>query len=207
MDSLSSVEKTKRYGLVLLAAGGSSRLGRPKQLLEYEGQSLLRRAAEAALGSRCEPVIVVLGCEAEACAKVLAGLPVRIIVNEKWSEGLAGSIRVGIQALEEEQAGLFCGMIAVADQPQLSAAMLDALIDKQIRSGAKMVAAEYAGKAGVPALFCASLFGQLKALDGDQGARQILRTHPLAVVRVPFPGGAEDIDTPEDWAKLRDPAR
>jgi molybdenum cofactor cytidylyltransferase len=183
-------------GLILLAAGDSTRLGRSKQLLEFRGAPLLRR-----------PVVVVLGSEAEACAAVLRDLPVEIVVNAAWKEGLAGSIRAGVESLEAAAPGVGAVVVCVADQPLLSAAVLDALMDKQGASGAKMAAAEYGGKLGVPALFCASLFRELKGLRGDEGARSLLRRAGEGVARVPFPGGEVDVDTPEDAARLEGQSR
>jgi molybdenum cofactor cytidylyltransferase len=188
-------------GLIILAAGGSSRLGRPKQLLKFEGQPLLRRTAETALAAGGRTV-VVLGAEAEACAAALAGLPVRLVVNAGWKEGLAGSIRVGMEALEEAWPGVAGVILCVADQPLLSVAVLEALLEKQRRTGATMAACEYGGKLGVPAYFGAEKFGQLKALRNDEGARNVLRRNPEAVARVPFPGGEMDIDTPEDYRRI-----
>ena len=128
-----------------MAAGGSARLGRPKQLLEYEGKPLLRRAAETALASHCRPVIVVLGAQAEACAAVLSDLPVRIVVNEGWQEGLASSIRAGLAVLERERPGVDAAILSVADQPYLTPVLLDSLIEHQRATGQKIIAAQYAG--------------------------------------------------------------
>jgi molybdenum cofactor cytidylyltransferase len=196
------VEKSEQIGVVLLAAGGSTRLGRPKQLLDYNGQPLLWRAVETALASRGRPVVVVLGAHAEACAEALHGLAVRIVVNPNWRDGLASSIRVGIEELERENKRVAAAILGVADQPLLSVEILNELAERHVRDGAAMVAAEYGGKLGVPALFAASYFERLKMLRGDEGARQLLRENANAVVRVPFPGGAVDVDTPADAARL-----
>lgn len=185
-------------GLILLAAGNSSRLGRPKQLVQYEGKSLLRRAAEAALASQCVPVIVVLGAEESACCEVLKGLAVQIVVNSDWPQGLSTSIRVGIQTLEKSPYKVSAAVFSVCDQPALSREIFDALCDQHRRSGAKIAAAEYAGRLGVPALFAAKYFTRLKSLSGDEGARHLLRENTASIARVPFPGGELDVDTPAD---------
>jgi molybdenum cofactor cytidylyltransferase len=187
-------------GLVLLAAGGSSRLGRPKQLVEYQGRPLLRHAAETALASACVPVVVVLGAEAAACRQALAGLAVQIVENSDWRLGLSTSIRVGIDALEKSPYKISAAVLSVCDQPLLNREILDALCDWHRRGGAQIAAAEYAGHLGVPALFATGYFSRLKSLTGDEGARQLLREHPMAVARVPFPGGERDVDTPADCA-------
>jgi molybdenum cofactor cytidylyltransferase len=196
---------TPSVGLILLAAGGSSRLGRPKQLLDYEGQPLLRRAVETALASQCFPVIVVLGAEAEACAAMLEGLggSLRLVVNADWKEGLSSSIRTGLTVLEKENSHIAAAILSVADQPHLTAGLLDSLIEHHRFTGKKIIAAQYAGVPGPPALFDLSLFPQLKTLSGDEGARRVLQENPGEVVLVPFPAGSLDVDTPEDYEKLR----
>lgn len=184
-------------GLVLLAAGGSSRLGRPKQLVEYRGRPLLRRAAETALASLCRPVVVVLGAEEEKCRAVLQGLDLTVVVNADWREGMASSIRAGIAEMEKADVRVSAIVLCVCDQPKLTVGVLNALGD-QYRQGAKIAAAEYGGQIGVPALFDEIYFRRLKALRGDDGARGLLREQPEAVARVPFPGGEADVDSPAD---------
>ncbi len=193
-------------GLILLAAGGSGRLGRPKQLLEYQGQTLLHRAAETALASKCRPVIVVLGAEAQACAATLQGLPVEIIINHEWKEGMAGSICAGLNYLETKNIPVAGAILSVADQPHLAPSLLDSLIEQQRTTGKKIVAAQYAGVPGPPALFASSLFAELRTLQGDEGARRVLKSNPSEVILVPFPEGSLDVDTPADFEKLQPPS-
>jgi molybdenum cofactor cytidylyltransferase len=148
-------------------------------------------------------VVVVLGAEAEACAAVLSDLPARTVVNEGWQEGLASSIRAGLAVLERERPGVDAAILSVADQPYLTPVLLDSLIEHQRATGQKIIAAQYAGVPGPPALFCSSLFPQLQTLRGDEGARRVLRENPDSVVLVPFPDGALDVDTPADYKKLQ----
>jgi len=190
-------------GIILLAAGGSSRLGQPKQLLPYEGRPLLRRAAETALASQCRPVIVVLGAEIPACSAALQGLPVEIVINEAWREGLASSIRAGLNYLELKNIRVAAAILSVADQPHLTATMLDLLVEQRRFTGKKIVAAQYAGVPGPPALFAGSLFPELLKLAGDEGARRVLQAHPAEVALVPFPEGSLDVDTPADYEMLQ----
>jgi molybdenum cofactor cytidylyltransferase len=188
-------------GGVVLAAGGSSRLGRPKQLLLHEGRTLVRRAAEAAVGAGCEPVVVVLGAHGEAVAGELADLPVRTVDNPEWREGMGGSLRVGVRALPEVDAVL----VLLCDQLRVDAAHLKALMDTFTRTHAPIVASGYEGARGVPALFSRALLPELEALEADQGARKVIVRDPTRVVEVPLPGGGEDVDTAADLSRLSTP--
>jgi molybdenum cofactor cytidylyltransferase len=188
-------------GAAVLAAGGSSRLGRPKQLLLLEGEPLVRRAARAALEAGLAPVVVVVGARADEVRAALAGLPVEVLENAVWEEGLASSVRLAVGRLSE--AGVRAAALLGCDQPHLTAAHLARLDQARLASGALVVASEYAGVRGVPAVFDAVLFPELRALDGDRGARPVIAREPSRVVGVPFPGGEVDVDRPEDWERLR----
>jgi molybdenum cofactor cytidylyltransferase len=187
-----------KVGAVVLAAGGSSRLGRPKQLLVHEGRTLVRRAAEAAVAAGCEPVVVVLGAHGEAVAAELAGLPVRTVDNPEWQEGMGRSLRVGVKALPEVEAVL----VLLCDQLRVDSAHLRALVDTFTRTRSPIVASGYDGARGVPALFSRSLRSELEALEADQGARKVIVREPSRVVEVPLPGGSEDVDTAADLSRL-----
>ena len=194
---------TSRVGLILLAAGGSRRLGAPKQLVtDPEGRTLVRRAADAALGSACRPVAVVLGAAAEAAAAEIAGLPLLTAVNADWQTGLASSLRAGLDALTAA-GDLDAAVVMLCDQPGVSPALLDSLLAAYAETRHAVVASEYGGVLGVPALFGAALFPALRLLTGDEGARRIIQNYPGPLTRLPFPEGIWDIDTPQDADTLR----
>lgn len=188
-------------GAAVLAAGGSSRLGRPKQLLVLEGEPLVRRAARAALEAGFAPVVVVVGARAVEVRRALAGLAVEAVENAAWQEGLAGSVRLAVGRLAE--AGARAAALLGCDQPHLTAGHLARLEEARLASTALVSASEYAGTRGIPAVFDAALFSELLALEGDRGARSVIALDPSRVVGVPFPGGEVDVDRPEDWERLR----
>jgi molybdenum cofactor cytidylyltransferase len=196
-----------RVGVVLLAAGSSSRLGRPKQLLVHQGKTLVRRAAEAAVAAQCGPVVVVLGAQAEAVIAELAGLPVRTVRNADWDDGMGSSLRVGLRALDtEEPAGtapaVDAALVTLCDQLRVDAGHLRALVETFTRTRAAIVASGYEGTRGVPALFSRALFPELEALAPDQGARGVISREPTRVAEVALAGGGEDVDTAQDLSRL-----
>lgn len=188
-----------RHGAVILAAGGSTRLGRPKQLLELGGESLVRRAARAAAEAGYAPVMVVVGAAAAEVGAALAEGPFEVVENPEWRSGVASSIRRGLAAvlaLRPEVSGV---LLAVCDQPRVGAAHLAALAAALDDGAHAIVASSYAGTLGVPALFERATFGELEALVGDQGAKPVVTREPGRVAAVPLPGGEWDVDTEADW--------
>lgn len=189
--------------LVLLAAGSSSRMGTPKQLLPYQGKPLLRHAAECALAAGCNPVIAVLGSSAETIRAALDGLPVEICINSRWAEGMGTSIQSGLMALDKAQvAG---AILALADQPYVTADVLQRLIQKQRETGKSIVAARYSGTTGVPVYFTREAFPLLHALAPDQGCKGVILSHLEQAHLVDCPEAAVDIDTPDDFQELARP--
>jgi molybdenum cofactor cytidylyltransferase len=180
---------------IILAAGGSARLGKPKQLISFRGRSLLRRAAETACASRAGEVIAVLGYEAAAMRRELHGLRVRVLENPLWGEGIASSVRRAVSALDPACDG---ALLVVCDQPGLTAAHLDALIEGCRRAPGRAGASAYGGSVGVPALFPRAFFAELLLLEGDRGAQRVLLAHREDLVALPWPDGEIDVDTPED---------
>jgi molybdenum cofactor cytidylyltransferase len=189
--------ETAQIGGLLLAAGGSRRFGSPKQLLQFHGKSLLRRAAETLVKSQCDPVIVVLGAEFEKSNAEIFDLPLGIVVNEDWRSGMSSSIRTGLRELLRVEPNLAATVITLCDQPHITAEHIDLLIKEHKQTGAAVVAAEYGGTTGVPALFSASLFNDLLALRGDQGARHLIRDGDDATT-IKLDEAAFDIDTRDD---------
>ncbi len=185
-------------GAVILAAGGSTRLGQPKQLLRHHGETLVRRAARAALGAGCLATVIVTGDEHEQIGLELSGLDVRMRHHREWQRGIGSSIRAGVEEVLLHHPALDAVLIMVCDQPFVSAELLVALICARAQARTKAAACTYAGTTGVPALFDRSLFPALASLRDAQGAKAVLASLPSEVTHVEFPDGAIDIDTPAD---------
>lgn len=188
---------------IILAAGASRRLGQPKQLLVYEGETLLERANRLASEAGASPVITVLGAYfIEICAAIPQRDSVRVL-NDKWEQGIAGSIHAGLHALDAiapESPGV---LLMTCDQPRLTAAHLRALLDLfHTQTEPAIVASAYASTLGIPATFPRGVFSDLLELRGDQGARALLVNPPCSLISVEFPGGEVDIDEPADLAQL-----
>ncbi|MFE1746883.1 NTP transferase domain-containing protein [Coleofasciculus sp. H7-2] len=190
-------------GLIVLAAGASTRMGTPKQLLLYQGRSFLRHTAEIAIASICQPIVVVLGANAERMKPEVNLLPVQIVENPQWAEGMSSSIRVGIEALANLNQNLEAVAIALCDQPFISSQLLNQIVEAYHLTRQPIIASEYAGSLGVPALFSRTLFPELMSLKTTVGAKQIIKKYSSEVFRLPFPEGVIDIDTPKDYQKFQ----
>lgn len=189
-------------GLVVLAAGLASRMGLPKLLLPVQGRSLVRFTVGRLLESPVQATAVVLGAHADLLRDELADLPVTLVVNERYAEGLSTSLRAGLAALPSEVEAV---VFALADQPLASAEVVHALVERYAATGRPIVYPTYGGQQGTPVLFARPLFAEIQALSGDVGARQIIRRHPEAAQEVPFPSTEplRDVDTWEDYEAAR----
>lgn len=187
-------------GIVLLAAGSSSRMGQSKQLLEIDGEQLLLRSTKVALLAAAEKVLVVLGANELAHRKIIQHLPVEIIANENWQKGMGSSLKKGLNELHSTTPKLDAALVMVCDQPLLTTEHLNQIIEKFELTKSPVVASFYAGTAGVPALFAKSIFEKLMNVQDKEGAKKIIQLHKELVESVDFPQGSIDLDTPEDYS-------
>jgi molybdenum cofactor cytidylyltransferase len=195
-----------RSAAVVLAAGASTRLGQPKQLVAFEGESLLRRTARLAFEADCSPVCVVLGFESERMRPELAGFPAQIVVNPGWQDGMGSSLRCGMETLRVADPEPDAVLLLVCDQPRLTASHLRELLANH-QAGHKageitITASVYARRAGVPAVFSSKVFPELLVSVGDRGARDVIQAHAAEVRSISWPAGAFDLDRPEDLTTI-----
>lgn len=190
-----------KIGVIVLAAGGSSRMGSPKQLLRYRGRSLIRRAAETALETDCDRVVVVLGRDAQQMRDELGSLAVSPIENQNWRDGMGSSIRSGMEALSPKD--LDAVIVMLCDQPFVTASILNNLVTTHRDTGKPIVASTYQNIQGAPAFFSKDLFAELNSLAADEGARRVILKHPQSVAAIIFPQGAFDVDTPHQFELLQ----
>ncbi len=187
-----------QIGCLVLAAGASRRLGSPKQLLIYDGKTLLRRAAETAVDAGFEPVIVVLGSEIERSNSEISGLDVKIHINKDWELGMSSSIKSGLEHLLKIQPEIDGILISLCDQPKITSKHLDLFVKKFKVTKASIIAAHYEGVAGVPTLFSKECINDLLKIEGDKGAKDFIRGDKFTVETIELPEAAFDIDTPGD---------
>jgi molybdenum cofactor cytidylyltransferase len=214
-------------GAVILAAGESSRLGQPKQLVQFRGKSLLGRIVEAASEAGCSPIAVVIagnagenalpnphlnplpeGEEKTVSRRNLKNLIVRelkdsatIVENENWRAGIGTSVRVGVQSLIDNTSNLEAIVLLVCDQPFVDARTIGQLSSLREKTNKPIVASAYSGTLGVPALFDRSCFPELIELSDESGAKSIIMRNRERVAEFPFPQGEIDIDTVADYEK------
>jgi molybdenum cofactor cytidylyltransferase len=191
-----------QIGIVILAAGESSRLGKPKQLLRFEGRTLIRRSVESALQSQAGPVLVILGSEYERVRNEIIDLPIETISNSEWKSGIASSIKCFLNKMIQGNRKVSAVIFTLCDQPYVNHETLSKLVLKYRSTGAKIVASEYEETIGVPALFDASLFEELMNLTGDSGAKSLIRRYSAEVEIISAPEAAFDIDSLPDYQRL-----
>jgi molybdenum cofactor cytidylyltransferase len=186
-----------KTGIILLAAGSSSRLGRAKQLIEIQGETLIQKAIDEANKSQANCLVVVLGANADLIQTGFDTSSTPFIVNPVWQQGMSSSMQLGLRFLMEKEE-IDQVLLMLCDQPFVDASLLDQLITARETSGKGIVAAAYSNTLGVPALFEERYFEELLQLTGSEGAKKVIFNHQAEVHALDFPLGAVDLDTEED---------
>ncbi|MEC3874370.1 nucleotidyltransferase family protein [Chryseobacterium salviniae] len=194
----------KNTGIIVLAAGNSSRMGSPKQLLLYQGKTLLERITDTAL-EVFDPnqIVLVLGACHHEIASVIKNRNIHIVINENWESGMASSIQTGMKKLSVLFPEMERCFISVCDQPYLTSDLFSKMLQLQETSGKEIVVTKYADTLGVPVLFSKKYFKPLMELTGEQGAKKIIQQNMNDVEPFEFEKGAVDIDTPSDYNHLK----
>ncbi len=191
-------------GVLILAAGGSTRLGRPKQLVKFRSMTLLQRTVDLAGALGLEKGVVVLGRYAEEILESTDIGTYRAVINPDWTKGMSGSIRRGLAKLLKEYPGLDNLLVLLSDQPLLDRGDLERLLNHHRSQQIKATFALHGDRPGVPAVFSRDAFPELNRLEGDQGARKLVYLEGFDYSTVPFRSPDFDIDTPEDLKELKD---
>ena len=189
--------------ILILAAGASRRLGEPKQLVKYEGNSLIRRIATESIKSCIGNVTVVTGYEADIIAGEISDLSVDVFYNSEWEEGIGASIRNGLKHILNNQPETNAILITMVDQPFVNAQHLQKIANAYDPARPMIIASAYTSTFGVPVLVDNYYFEKLKELEGDEGGKKIFVQYLKDIVEIPFIEGAIDIDHQEDLAKLQ----
>ncbi|MGY3212733.1 nucleotidyltransferase family protein [Mucilaginibacter sp. HD30] len=187
-------------GIIILAAGASTRMGEAKQNLRFKCHTLLQTAVKAAVASKANTVAVVLGANANSIAPTIINEPVHVFVNDDWHTGMGATISYGLNELLKLQPELSSVLFMLTDQPLVEHEFINKLIEQA--APRKIIASSYNETMGPPVLFDKEFFEELLMMTGNDGAKRIIQKHLKAVVETPFPLGAFDIDTPEDYDKL-----
>jgi len=196
-------------GLVL-AAGSSRRMGKPKQLLEIDGRPMLEHIVARANGSRVDEVLVVLGAEADQIRERVKLGRARVIVNPDYASGMSSSLLAGIAALTNESDKVDRAVVILGDQPDINSGLLDQLLDLQERSGLPAAALNFDGLLHPPVVLARELWADLESLEGDVGCRAVIRAQPELVATLSGAGSHKhpvDIDTPDDYERVRNRLR
>jgi molybdenum cofactor cytidylyltransferase len=196
------MKKEFKTGVIILAAGSSSRLGQPKQLLEFNGKTLIEIAVEAAQNSLAQSCVLVLGAIGNLISEKVGHLKIDQVINENWENGMASSMQIGLKYLMEKSDPDQV-ILMLSDQPFVDSNILNYLIENKLNSDSEIIACSYDGTYGVPVLFTKRYFPELLSLTGNDGAKKLVMAHQDDFHTIDFPKGAFDIDTMEDYQRLK----
>ena len=194
------LEVHERIAGIVLAAGGSTRFGEPKQLLDWFGKPLVTHAVELAEAGGLSPVLVVTGADHDTVSEVLRTAPVEVVCNTGWAEGQSSSVRAGVQSLPVTVGG---AVFLLVDQPLIPPALIEKLLQTHHRSPAPILLPKIGDRAGNPVLFDREVFDDLMKLGGDIGGRALFEAYPTRYIPWDEAESQQDIDTPEDYQRMR----
>lgn len=199
---MSEYKLPDKVGVVILAAGSSSRLGQPKQLIKYKNKPLLQNIIDHSQVLSFKSKILILGAHAEEIQKNINKGEFKVFINEEWKEGIASSIRKGVRCSLEITPDLEHILFVLSDQPFVTNELILELMDKHIQQGKTITGCRYNNTIGVPAIFSKHLFQELCLLEGDSGAKVLIKKYTDQVADISFDLGSVDVDKPEDYTKL-----
>ena len=191
--------------IVILAAGKSSRMEQPKQMLIIEGKTLVKRTAEMAMKTDCYPICVVVGANKKLIVPELANMPTTLIDNPHYEQGMASSIKIGLIGVYMTEKNIDAVIFLTCDMPFINEKLIVKLIEKASQSVDSqgntplIVASKYENQLGIPALFKRAVFNDLLELSGDKGAKSVILKHKNQTAFVDFPDGKFDLDTPAQY--------
>lgn len=186
-------------GIIILAAGSSSRMGQSKQLLPIQGSTLLERIISIAQALQLGHTVVVLGANEKEHTSVLQNMNIQSVINHEWQKGMGSSLKTGLQHLLPLTPAIDAVIILVCDQPAVTTVYLNALVQYYKENDKPIVASFYSDAPGVPALFDKTIFPELLTMSDAHGAKKIIQKYIESAELIPFPEGAIDLDTPEDY--------
>lgn len=190
-------------GIVLLAAGSSSRMGQSKQLLKINDRTLLSHVTKVATDANADHVVVVLGANNHAHVEVIRSSNVEIVINKEWKTGMGSSLKTGLAYLRTRDPDLEAVLVMVCDQPKLTTQHLQQLIEKFTRKEKGIIASYYGQMPGVPAIFDRRYFDAITSLENNEGAKKIILRNPADTMMIEFPDGSIDLDTPDDYQRFQ----
>lgn len=186
--------------IIILAAGASSRMGAPKQLLLVEGKTLIKRISEMALDTPCHPIVTVLGSNRALIRKELEKMPITVIDNPQWEKGISSSIKMGLVGAYMTQKEIDAAIFLTVDMPFVSVDLINSMIEKATKNpDSQIVACSYENQVGIPVLFKRTLFNDLLELKGDEGAKKVVLKNKKSTLLIDFPEGKFDLDTIDEY--------
>lgn len=186
--------------IIILAAGASSRMGAPKQLLLVDGKSLIKRICDTAMDTTCHPIVAVLGANRSLIRKETERMPITVIDNPQWENGMSSSIKMGLAGAYMTEKAIEAAIFLTVDMPYVNAELINKMIQKaESDEKIEIVACKYDNQMGIPVLFKRTLFTDLLELTGDEGAKKVVTKNKDKTAYIDFPEGKLDLDTIDEY--------